>query len=92
MRGIRDAELEELAAAIAVARIVLGPAARIQAPPNLVDGGYARFVAGGIDDCGVSPLTVYGDWEATREQAASGMVTDQVDAHVKAGRPSPWPH
>ena len=43
MRGMPDAELEELVAAIAVARMVLGPAARIQAPPNLVDGEYARL-------------------------------------------------
>ncbi len=58
MRGMPDAELDELAAAIAVARIVLGPAARIQAPPNLVDDEYARFVEAGIDDWGgVSPLT-----------------------------------
>ncbi|WP_328471913.1 bifunctional FO biosynthesis protein CofGH [Streptomyces sp. NBC_00448] len=58
MRGMPDAELGELAAAIAVARIVLGPAARIQAPPNLVDGEYGSFVAAGIDDWGgVSPLT-----------------------------------
>jgi FO synthase len=58
MRGMPDAELDELAAAIAVARLVLGPAARIQAPPNLVDGEYDRFVAAGIDDWGgVSPLT-----------------------------------
>ncbi|MFG1809046.1 bifunctional FO biosynthesis protein CofGH [Streptomyces sp. NPDC049040] len=58
MRGMPDAELEELAAAIAVARVVLGPAARIQAPPNLVDGEYARFIEAGIDDWGgVSPLT-----------------------------------
>ena len=58
MRGMPDAELEELAAAIAVARLLLGPAARIQAPPNLVDGEYGRFIAAGIDDWGgVSPLT-----------------------------------
>ncbi|WP_037575001.1 bifunctional FO biosynthesis protein CofGH [Phaeacidiphilus oryzae] len=58
MRGMPDAELEELAAAIAVARVVLGPAARIQAPPNLVDGEYALMVGAGIDDWGgVSPLT-----------------------------------
>ncbi|MDJ0342399.1 bifunctional FO biosynthesis protein CofGH [Streptomyces sp. H10-C2] len=58
MRGMPDAELEELAAAIAVARLILGPAARIQAPPNLVDGEYARFIDAGIDDWGgVSPLT-----------------------------------
>jgi FO synthase len=59
MRGRPDAELEELAATIAVARLVLGPAARIQAPPNLVDGQYARMIAAGIDDWGgVSPVTI----------------------------------
>src|SRR5206468_1425734 len=58
MRAMPDAELEELAATIAVARVILGPSARIQAPPNLVDGEYARFLDAGIDDWGgVSPLT-----------------------------------
>ncbi|TKA09888.1 bifunctional FO biosynthesis protein CofGH [Actinacidiphila oryziradicis] len=58
MRGMPDAELDELAAAIAVARLILGPSARVQAPPNLVDGEYARFIEAGIDDWGgVSPLT-----------------------------------
>jgi FO synthase len=58
MRGMPDAELDELAAAIAVARLILGPSARIQAPPNLVDGEYVRFIEAGIDDWGgVSPLT-----------------------------------
>ncbi|MEE4547017.1 bifunctional FO biosynthesis protein CofGH, partial [Streptomyces sp. V4-01] len=58
MGGMPDAELEELAAAIAVARVVLGPGMRIQAPPNLVDGEFGRFIAAGIDDWGgVSPLT-----------------------------------
>ncbi|GAB2848402.1 bifunctional FO biosynthesis protein CofGH [Actinocorallia aurea] len=58
MRGTPDAELEELAATIAVARLVLGPKARIQAPPNLLDDEYALFVRAGIDDWGgVSPLT-----------------------------------
>ncbi|MBQ0986282.1 bifunctional FO biosynthesis protein CofGH [Streptomyces sp. F63] len=58
MRGMPDAELEELAAAVAVARHVLGPSARIQAPPNLVDAEYALLIGAGIDDWGgVSPLT-----------------------------------
>ncbi|WP_455351186.1 bifunctional FO biosynthesis protein CofGH [Streptomyces sp. SYSU K217416] len=58
MRGMPDAELEELAAAIAVARHILGPSARIQAPPNLVDEEYALLIGAGIDDWGgVSPLT-----------------------------------
>jgi FO synthase len=58
MEAMLDAELEELAATIAVARIVLGPSARIQAPPNLVDSDYALIIDSGVDDWGgVSPLT-----------------------------------
>src|SRR6516225_8184078 len=58
MRGVPDAELSDLAATIAVARLVLGPAARIQAPPNLIGDQYGLILAGGIDDWGgVSPLT-----------------------------------
>ncbi|MEV4220005.1 bifunctional FO biosynthesis protein CofGH [Nonomuraea sp. NPDC049725] len=58
MRGLPDADLEELAATIAVARLVLGPRARVQAPPNLVDAEYALMIRAGIDDWGgVSPLT-----------------------------------
>ena len=58
MRAMPDAELHELAAAVAVARLILGPAARIQAPPNLVDHEYALLIGAGIDDWGgVSPLT-----------------------------------
>ncbi len=58
MRDVPDAELEDLAATIAVARLVLGPKARIQAPPNLVGGQYRLILDAGIDDWGgVSPLT-----------------------------------
>ncbi|MCK1816952.1 bifunctional FO biosynthesis protein CofGH [Streptomyces sp. XM4011] len=58
MRGTPDAEVAELAATIATARLLLGPAARIQAPPNLVDEQYALLIRAGIDDWGgVSPLT-----------------------------------
>ncbi|MGY4971727.1 bifunctional FO biosynthesis protein CofGH [Streptomyces sp. WAC01526] len=58
MRGMPDAELEELAATIAVARHIMGPSTRIQAPPNLVDGEYQLLIDAGIDDWGgVSPLT-----------------------------------
>ena len=37
MRHADDLDLDEYRAAIAVTRIVLGPKARVQAPPNLVD-------------------------------------------------------
>jgi FO synthase len=58
MRATPDAELADLAATIAVARLVLGPAARIQAPPNLIGDEYQLILSAGIDDWGgVSPLT-----------------------------------
>jgi FO synthase len=58
MRGMPDAGLDDLAATIAVTRLVLGPALRIQAPPNLIGEEYPLILAAGIDDWGgVSPLT-----------------------------------
>src|SRR5688572_29327399 len=58
MRGMPDAELHELAATVAVARLVLGPKARIQAPPNLIDDEHGLLLRAGIDDWGgVSPVT-----------------------------------
>ncbi|MEU0156883.1 bifunctional FO biosynthesis protein CofGH [Micromonospora fulviviridis] len=58
MRGMPDAELHDLAATVAVARVLLGPKARIQAPPNLIEGEYDLLLRAGIDDWGgVSPVT-----------------------------------
>jgi FO synthase len=58
MRDTPDAELADLAATIAVTRLVLGPRARVQAPPNLVGDEYQLMIDAGIDDWGgVSPLT-----------------------------------
>ncbi len=63
MRHAGDLDLDEYRAAIAVTRLVLGPRARVQAPPNLVDHseGTAECRAlldAGVDDWGgVSPLT-----------------------------------
>ncbi|MFD5769439.1 bifunctional FO biosynthesis protein CofGH [Streptomyces sp. NPDC127049] len=59
MRSMPDAELDDLVAAVAVARLIMGPSACLQAPPNLVDAEYERLIAAGIDDWGgVSPLTI----------------------------------
>jgi FO synthase len=58
MRAMPDADLADLAATVAVARLILGPRARIQAPPNLIDEEYSWLLRAGIDDWGgVSPLT-----------------------------------
>ena len=53
-----DAPLEELLWTCAVARILLGPQASIQAPPNLTED-FGRLLEAGIDDWGgVSPVTI----------------------------------
>lgn len=59
MRHAEDLGLDEYRAVIAVTRIVLGPKARVQAPPNLVDLEECRaLLEAGVDDWGgVSPLT-----------------------------------
>ena len=58
MARMPDADLQELAATVAVARLVLGPRMRIQAPPNLIGDEYGLLLRAGIDDWGgVSPLT-----------------------------------
>ncbi|HEY9474219.1 MAG TPA: 7,8-didemethyl-8-hydroxy-5-deazariboflavin synthase CofG, partial [Mycobacteriales bacterium] len=59
MRGEPDADLAEFVATVAVARLVLGPGMRLQAPPNLVETAECELLLrAGIDDWGgVSPLT-----------------------------------
>ncbi|ORJ63240.1 bifunctional FO biosynthesis protein CofGH [Mycobacterium simiae] len=59
MAGVPDAGIEDYLATIAVARLVLGPDMRVQAPPNLVSRQEClALLAAGVDDWGgVSPLT-----------------------------------
>jgi FO synthase len=58
MAAARDASEEEHRWTIAVARLVLGAEANIQAPPNLAAGNLGRLIAAGLNDWGgVSPVT-----------------------------------
>jgi len=58
MRGWPEPGVEDLLRTVAVARLLLGPAMNIQAPPNLSAAGYERLAAAGLNDWGgVSPLT-----------------------------------
>jgi FO synthase len=51
--------LDELLWTVAAARIVLGPGAHVQAPPNLSYDDFPRLLDAGIDDWGgISPVTV----------------------------------
>jgi FO synthase len=54
-----DLGLQEYVAAVAVTRLLLGPKARVQAPPNLSDSTeLGLLLRAGVDDWGgVSPLT-----------------------------------
>ncbi|BBX62942.1 FO synthase [Mycobacterium saskatchewanense] len=59
MAAVPDAGIDDYLATVAVARLVLGPGMRIQAPPNLVSREECLALLGaGVDDWGgVSPLT-----------------------------------
>jgi FO synthase len=59
MRSAPDLDVDEFLATVAVARLLLGPSIRVQAPPNLVDlDECRRLLAAGVDDFGgISPLT-----------------------------------
>src|SRR5512134_3642668 len=59
MHGSPEPGEEEFLAAVATARVILGPQMHVQAPPNLSDGAMQlRLLDAGIDDWGgVSPLT-----------------------------------
>ncbi|MGH2724457.1 MAG: bifunctional FO biosynthesis protein CofGH [Actinomycetota bacterium] len=58
MAGAPEPEDDEFLAAVATARVVLGPRVNLQAPPNLSDPHYPRLLDGGINDWGgVSPVT-----------------------------------
>jgi FO synthase len=59
MASAPEPPLEELLWTIAVARIVLGAHAHVQAPPNLSFDDFPQLLDAGIDDWGgVSPVTI----------------------------------
>jgi 7,8-didemethyl-8-hydroxy-5-deazariboflavin synthase CofG subunit len=58
MRGWPEPGAVDLLRTVAVARLLLGSAMNIQAPPNLSAEGYERLPAAGLNDWGgISPLT-----------------------------------
>jgi FO synthase len=59
MAGAPEPPLGELLWTVAVARIVLGSEAHVQAPPNLSYDDFPRLLDAGIDDWGgISPVTI----------------------------------
>ena len=103
MRSADDLPLEDYLAAVATARVVLGPRARVQAPPNLTDAGELELLlAAGVDDWGgVSPLTPdhvnperpwpHVDDLAARTGAAGFVLRERLTAHPEyVRREDPW--
>ena len=59
MRDEAEPTAADMARTIAVARLLLGPAMNLQAPPNLTPQEYRVYLHAGINDWGgVSPLTM----------------------------------
>jgi FO synthase len=59
MRDADEPAAADMARTIAVARLLLGPAMNVQAPPNLTPEEYRIYLRAGINDWGgVSPLTL----------------------------------
>ena len=59
MAGKLDADTIELLWSVAAARLILGPDANVQVPPNLSADNYQIYLDAGINDWGgVSPLTI----------------------------------
>ena len=58
MRHKDEPSVYEMLRTIATARLILGPAVNIQAPPNLTPDAYGLYLLAGINDWGgVSPVT-----------------------------------
>jgi FO synthase len=59
MAGAEEPDFDDLLWTVAVARLLLGPDANLQAPPNLTPASYERLIGAGINDWGgISPVTI----------------------------------
>ena len=92
MQAHDDLELQEYVAAVAVTRLLLGPKARVQAPPNLSDSTeLGLLLRAGVDDWGgVSPA------DARPRQPRAAVAEHRQARRAVAPRPgsscaSGWP-
>ena len=102
MRGAPEPDADEMVAAVATARVVLGPTVHLQAPPNLSPDDLPRVLAAGIDDWGgVSPVTPdhvnpEAPWPALDRLAAVSeaggfVLTERLTAYPEyVTTPDPW--
>lgn len=84
MRGLPSLADAEVAAWVALARLILGPAMNVQAPPNLAPEVLELLLRSGLNDWGgVSPVTVdfinpEAPWPALRELRRRTEAAGQV--------------
>jgi FO synthase len=102
MRAAPEPDADEMVAAVATARIVLGPTVHLQAPPNLSPTDLPRVLAAGIDDWGgVSPVTPdhvnpEAPWPAIERleavsDAGGFVLTERLTAYPDyVTTPDPW--
>ena len=87
LAGAAEPALDDLLWSIAAARLILGPAMNIQAPPNLSPGVYPQLIAAGINDWGgISPVTPdhvnpEAPWPAIAELAERTAAAGKLLAH-----------
>ena len=87
LAGAAEPDLDDLLWSIAAARLILGPAMNIQAPPNLSPGVYPGLIAAGINDWGgISPVTPdhvnpEAPWPAIAELAERTAAAGKLLAH-----------
>lgn len=102
MADADEPDVDELRAAVAVARLLLPVRVHVQAPPNLSPDGVEALIGAGVDDWGgVSPVTPdhvnpeyawpHVDELARRTAAAGKELVERVCVHPRwATRPDPW--
>jgi FO synthase len=102
MRDAPEPDGDEMVAAVATARIVLGPTMHLQAPPNLSPDDLSRVLAAGIDDWGgVSPVTPdhvnpEAPWPelerlAAVSEAGGFVLSERLTVYPEyASTPDPW--
>jgi FO synthase len=83
LAGAPEPDLDDLLWSLAAARLILGPAMNIQAPPNLSPGVYPRLIAAGINDWGgISPVTP----DHVNPEAPWPAITELAERTAAAGK------
>ena len=83
LAGAAEPDLDDLLWSLAAARLILGPAMNIQAPPNLSPGVYPRLIAAGINDWGgISPVTP----DHVNPEAPWPVITELAERTASAGK------